>query len=151
MNILEMPDCKVYGLVIKILTEHLGIDGTTRFLSICKPHEDDTKARIQTLAHPEMQKIQENIYKTYRAKSLVSHTDFSQMSDMTFYKVGLKVISDQLGPVGMARFIRIRKPGPGDYTTERHKWLDKLDWDTILEGIQQIQQKYSATRAKGKK
>ena len=39
MNILEMPDGKVYGLVIKILTEHFGIDGTTRFLSICKPRE----------------------------------------------------------------------------------------------------------------
>ena len=151
MNILEMPDGKVYALVIKILTEQLGIDGTTRFLSICKPREDDTKVRIQTLSHPEMQKIQEDIYKTYRAKPFMSHKDFSQMSDIVFYKLGLKVISDQLGPVGMARFIRIRKPNRVDYTAERHKWLDKLDRDTILEGIQQIQQKYSTARTKGKK
>ena len=151
MNILEMPDSKAYGLVIKILTEHLGIDGTTRFLSICKPREDDTKVRIQTLSHPEMQKIQENIYKTYRAKPFVSHRDFSQMSDIVFYKLGLQVISDQLSLVGMARFIRIRKPGRIDYTAERHKWLDKLDRDTILEGIQQVQQKHSAAQAKGKK
>jgi len=140
MNILEIPDSKVYELVIKILTEHLGIDGTTRFLSICKPREDDTQVRIRTLSCPEMQKIQEDIYKTYRAEPFVSHGDFSQMSDIVFYKLGIKVISDQLGPVGMARFIRIRKPGPVDYTAERHKWLDKLDRDTILEGIQQVQQ-----------
>lgn len=151
MNILEMPDSRVYGLVIKILTEHLGIEGTTRFLSICKPREDDTKVRIQTLSHPEMQKIQEDIYKTYRAEPFVSHRDFSQMSDIVFYKLGIKVISDQLGPVGMARFIRIRKPGRIDYTAERHKWLDKLDRDTILEGIQQVQQKYSAAQTKRKK
>ena len=151
MNILEMPDSKVYRLVIKILTERLGIDGATRFLSICKPGEDDTKVRIQTLSHPEMQKIQEDIYKTYQAKPFVSHRDFSQMSDTVFYKLGLKVISDQLGPVGMARFMRIRKPGRFDYTAERHKWLDKLDRGTILEGIQQIQQEDSAARTKGNK
>ena len=63
------------------------------------------------------------------------------MSDMAFHKLGLKVISDRLGPVGMARFIRMRKPGTRNYTAERHKWLDKLDRDTILEGIQQVQQK----------
>ena len=54
MNILEIPDSKVYGLVIKILTKHLGINGTTRFLSICKPREDDTKVGIQSLSYPEM-------------------------------------------------------------------------------------------------
>ncbi|MDE0467011.1 MAG: hypothetical protein OYL97_08125 [Candidatus Poribacteria bacterium] len=141
MNILEMPDSKVYELVIKILAEHLGIDGTTRFLGICKPSENDIEVRAQTLSHPEMQKIQEKVYEAYPIKLFVSHRDLSQMSDIAFYKLGLKVISDQLGPVGMARFIRIRKPGTDDYTAERHKWLDQLDRDTILEGIQQIQQK----------
>ena len=151
MNILEMPDSKVYELVIKILAEHLGIDGTTRFLGICKPRENDIEVRAQTLSHPEMQKIQEKVYEAYPTKLFVSHRDLSQMSDIAFYKLGLKVISDQLGPVGMARFIRIRKPGNGDYTAERHQWLDKLDRDTILEGIQQIQQKYSAAPTKKKK
>lgn len=144
MNILEMPDSKVYELVIKILAEHLGIDGTTRFLEICKPRENDIEVRAQTLSHPEMQKIQEKIYEAYPTKLFVSHRHLSQMSDIAFYKLGLKVISDQLGPVGMARFIRIRKPDTGDYTAKRHQWLDKLDRDTILEGIQQIQQKYLA-------
>ena len=32
MNVLEIPDSKVYELVIEILAEHIGLDGTTRFL-----------------------------------------------------------------------------------------------------------------------
>ena len=151
MNVLEIPDSKVYELVIKILAEHLGIDGTTRFLGICKPRKNDIKVRAQTLSHAQMEKIQKKVYKVYRTKPLVSHSELTRMSDLAFYKLGLKVISDQLGPVGMARFIRIRKPGTSDYTAERHKWLDKLDRDTILEGIQQIQQKYSIAQTKGKK
>ena len=39
MNILEIPDAKIYKLGIATLVEHLGRDETTRFLSICKPHE----------------------------------------------------------------------------------------------------------------
>ena len=72
-------------------------------------------------------------------------------SDIAFYELGIKALSDALGPVGMARFIRIRKPNLVNYTEERHKWLDKLDRDMILTGIQQIQQKYLVAQTKDKK
>lgn len=151
MNVLEIPDSKIYKLGIKILVEQFGLDGTTRFLRICKPRKTDINAGVQRLSHAEMEKIQEKVYKTYRTQPFVPHRDLSQMSDMDFYKLGLNAISDQVGPVGMTRFIRIRRPGTDDYTAERHKWLDKLDRNTILEGIQQIQQKYLAARTKEKK
>ena len=146
MNVLEIPDSKIYKLGLKILVEQFGLDGTTRFLGICKPRKTDINAGGQRLSHAEMEKIQEKVYKAYRTQPFVPHRDFSQMSDMDFYKLGLNTISDQVGPVGMTRFIRIRRPGTDDYTAERHKWLDKLDRNTILEGIQQIQQKYLAAR-----
>ena len=73
----------------------------------------------------------------------------TKRSDIAFYELGIKTISDALGPVGMARFIRIRKPNRIDYTEERHKWLDKLDRDTLLKGIQQIQQKHWVAQTKG--
>ena len=151
MNILEMPDTKIYELGLKVLIEHLGPDGTTRFLGICKPRKNDIRLEVQTLSHSEMEKIQEKVYKVYRTQPLGVYRDLSQMSDIDFYKLGISTISDQLGPVGMTRFIRIRRPGTGDYTAERHKWLDKLDKNTILEGIQQIQQKHMAARTKDKK
>ena len=68
------------------------------------------------------------------------------MSDIAFYELALNIILDRLGPVGMMRFIRIRRPGTGDYTAERHQWLDKLDWQTILEGIQEVEKEIKATQ-----
>lgn len=151
MNVLEMPDSKVYKLGIRILIEQFGLDGTTRFLEICKPRKSGIDVSVQGLSHAEMEKIQKKVYKAYRTQPFVPRRDFSQMSDMDFYKLGISTISDRMGPVGMARFIRIRRPGTNDYTAERHKWLDKLDRNTILEGIQQIQQKHLAARAENKK
>lgn len=43
MNILDMPDAKLYKLGIATLAEHLGRDETTRFLGICKPREDSAE------------------------------------------------------------------------------------------------------------
>jgi hypothetical protein len=146
MNILEMPDSKIYKLGITTLVEHLGRDETTRFLCICKPREAPVEVSGQTLSHAEMKKIEKKIYRAYGTKPPVPHRDLSQMSDITFYELGLNTILDQLGPVGMMRFIRIRRPGTGDYTAERHRWLDKLDRKTILEGIQEAEKEIKAAQ-----
>lgn len=151
MNVRDMTDAEVYRQGLEVLLDTLGNAGTIRFLGICKPRKSDIKVKVQTLSRSDMEKIQEKVYKAYGTQPFVSHRDFSQMSDMDFYKLGLNAISDQLGPVGMTRFIRIRRPDTYDYTAERHKWLDKLDKNTILEGIQQIQQKQMAARTKDKK
>lgn len=86
------------------------------------------------------------VYKSYTAKPPNPENEHIEKranpSDIVLYELGIKTISDELGTVGMARFIRICKPNTSDYTKERHKWLDKLDWETILAGIQQIQQEY---------
>jgi hypothetical protein len=36
---------------------------------------------------------------------------------------GLKALSRDLGPVGLARFLQQFETGHGDYTAERHRWL----------------------------
>jgi len=36
---------------------------------------------------------------------------------------GLKALSRDLGPVGLARFLQQFETGHGDYTAERHLWL----------------------------
>ena len=146
MNILEMPDSKIYKLGITTLVEHLGRDETTRFLCICKLREDPVEVSEQPLSHAEMKKIEKKIYRAYRTKPPVPHRDLSQMSDIAFYELGLNTILEQLGPVGMMRFIRIRRPGTGDYTAERHRWLDKLDRKTILEGIQEAEKEIKAAQ-----
>ena len=155
MNIMDMTDAQIYEHGIKALIACFGIPGATRFLQICQPHKGDVSRTEKKLSVLEMEEIREKVYKAYTTKVpepiKERNRKMTKRSDIAFYELGLKAISDALGPVGMARFIRIRKPSTIDYTAERHKWLDKLDKDTILTGIQQIQQKYLVAQTKDKK
>ena len=46
---------------------------------------------------------------------------------------GLKALSEELGPVGMVRFLQQFETGEGDYTAERHSWLDGVTMDELLQ------------------
>jgi len=50
--------------------------------------------------------------------------------------VGLEALAHELGPVGMVRFLQQFETGHGDYSVERHEWLDKLDVRMLAEKIQ---------------
>ena len=145
MNVMDMTDAQIYELGITALTECFGLPETTRFLQICQPHKDESRGTRPRLSVLEMEEIREKVYKAYTVKSPESEEEckreMPKETDIAFYKLGIKAISNALGPLGMARFIRIRKPNAVDYTAECHKWLGTLDRDTILTGIQQIQQK----------
>lgn len=57
-------------------------------------------------------------------------------STMTLNEIrqkGLEVLSRELGPVGMIRFMQQFETGAGDYSLERHEWLQ----DQTVEGIYQ--------------
>lgn len=57
-------------------------------------------------------------------------------STMTLNEIrqkGLEVLSRELGPVGMIRFMQQFETGSGDYSTERHEWLQ----NETVEGIYQ--------------
>ena len=58
---------------------------------------------------------------------------------------GYKALVEALGVVDAVRFIQHFSPGYGDYTQERHQWLDKLS----LEDVFAEMQKYKATRPDG--
>ena len=64
-----------------------------------------------------------------------------EMTDKAVYKRGLEILLDKLGHAGTIRFLEQCAPATGDYTAERHKWLDSLDMETIMQGIQALRQK----------
>ncbi len=51
-------------------------------------------------------------------------------------QAGLRALVRELGPAGMIRFMQQFELGSGDYTQERHQWLDTQDVQTIAERIQ---------------
>lgn len=46
-------------------------------------------------------------------------------------KKGIEALNRELGPIGMIRFLQQYESGIGDYTKERHKWLDKITIEDI--------------------
>jgi hypothetical protein len=49
--------------------------------------------------------------------------------------IGLEALSRNLGPVGMVRFLQQFETGHGDYSSDRHEWLDQL---TVDEAVAEI-------------
>jgi hypothetical protein len=64
-----------------------------------------------------------------------------QMTLDEIRRAGLEALSRELGPVGMVRFLQQFETGRGDYSVERHEWLDEVDLDTIVEEIRQRRKK----------
>ena len=54
-------------------------------------------------------------------------------------RVGNAALARDLGPVGMIRFLQQFETGSGDYTQDRHQWLDPLDLETVIAQIRQRQ------------
>jgi hypothetical protein len=58
--------------------------------------------------------------------------------------VGMAALSRELGVVGMIRFMQQFETGVGDYSKDRHQWLDGQDVDAIAKHIQEKHKKYKA-------
>ncbi|GHV31791.1 hypothetical protein AGMMS4952_21070 [Spirochaetia bacterium] len=53
-------------------------------------------------------------------------------------KIGIEALMEKLGPVGMVEFMHQFDSGYGDYTKERHTWLDNLTIEDISREIKNI-------------
>ncbi len=54
------------------------------------------------------------------------------MSQEQIRLAGLSALMQALGPVGMIRFLQQFETGHGDYSKDRHQWLDSWDIDEAL-------------------
>ena len=54
---------------------------------------------------------------------------------------GLAALMEKLGPDGMIRFLQQFETGAGDYSTERHQWIDQWDMDSLIAKIRERQSK----------
>jgi hypothetical protein len=50
--------------------------------------------------------------------------------------IGLRALSRDLGPVGLARFLQQFETGYGDYTAERHRWLGERTVEDLVQEIE---------------
>ncbi len=59
---------------------------------------------------------------------------------------GMEALARELGIVGMVRFMQQFETGQGDYSKERHKWLDNQDMDTVVRRIQEKRKGYKKAK-----
>lgn len=59
------------------------------------------------------------------------------MTPLEINRLGYKALTDALGFDGMIRFLRQFEPGTGNYTKERHQWLDRFTNEDIFTSIEQ--------------
>jgi len=52
-------------------------------------------------------------------------------------QIGLEILAEKLGPVGMIRFIQQFELGQGNYTLEREQWLNEPNVKTLAQKIRQ--------------
>ena len=55
-----------------------------------------------------------------------------KMTDADFERHAFAVLQRELGLDGLARFLRLNRAGGGDYTRDRHRWLDGATIDDIM-------------------
>lgn len=61
-----------------------------------------------------------------------------KMTDAQFEHHALTVLKRELGAYGLARFLRVHHSGSGDYTRDRHQWLEGVSVEDIMSDAQEL-------------
>lgn len=59
-----------------------------------------------------------------------------KLSDEEFELHAFAVLERELGLDGLARFLRVYRAGTGDYTRDRHRWLEGATVEDIMAEVQ---------------
>lgn len=62
-------------------------------------------------------------------------TPLDRMTDDEFEIHALALLERELGLDGLARFLRLYRAGSGDYTRDRHRWLEGATVQDIMAEI----------------
>ena len=64
------------------------------------------------------------------------------MTDEQIHQLGIETLVDQLGLLGTIRFLQ-QYGTEGDYSVDRHQWLNELDVKTLARQIQRAREEKS--------
>jgi hypothetical protein len=61
----------------------------------------------------------------------------NELTPLQIRQKGLEALRQALGPVGMVRFLQQFDGGSGDYTRDRHQWLEDREIADVMAQIRQ--------------
>lgn len=67
---------------------------------------------------------------------MATHPVTANMTDEELERHAFQILARELGLGAYARFLRLFCSGKGDYTAERHQWLDGLTVEDIARDMQ---------------
>lgn len=70
------------------------------------------------------------------------------MTPQQIRAAGLEILSRELGLVGMIRFMQQFEMGRGNYSVDRHQWLDQSTVDNIAKMVQEKKREYKTVKKK---
>lgn len=70
-----------------------------------------------------------------------------KMTPMEISRKGYEVLVNTLGVADTIRFLKQFNLGRGDYTTERHQWLDEVSLEEFLNDIKQLREETPTTQS----
>lgn len=59
---------------------------------------------------------------------------------------GMEALARELGIIGMIRFLQQFETGHGDYSKDRHTWLDNQDMDLVVRRIREKRKGYKKSK-----
>lgn len=74
--------------------------------------------------------------------------NIQMMTPQQIRVAGLAALTRELGLVGMIRFMQQFEMGQGDYSKDRHTWLDKYTVDDIAKIVREKKATYKTSRRK---
>ncbi len=72
-------------------------------------------------------------------------TGESLRTDAQVRREGFHALLDRLGPADALRFLMQYESGSGDYTRDRHQWLDDISLEQAIERIRGRQESNEAS------
>ena len=67
----------------------------------------------------------------------MAHQALTQdMTDEQFDRHVMGILARELGPGGFVRYLMLHRSGPGDYTVERHQWLDGMTMEDLQRDLE---------------
>jgi hypothetical protein len=69
---------------------------------------------------------------------MINEISTRTMTPIELQRIGFDTLVKSLGVVDATRFIHLYDSGSGDYTEERHEWLDKLTVNDIIGELKNI-------------
>jgi hypothetical protein len=63
-------------------------------------------------------------------------TPLEKMSDEDFERHAIAILQRELGLEGLARFLRLYRSGSGDYTRDRHRWLEGATIQEVMAEVE---------------